>query len=1275
MNTSNYYKNINNEFDKKINKKIVYNNIIKSTQKSNSRISIFTKKSNTKNKKDKGKNTKPKETSVTNTKKPILSKKEIKKEKQEKTISLNTANERLKPKGNSLTNKKSNKQKSNEKDNKLRDSNNNNKVNKEDIKKLNQNTEQKNISITKRNKFKESIYDSPFINKNLEDDLVTSFERKPSDLKSPETISENSFLTDEEETNNNKNNNINNNKEKKENNTAEKEKEKETKDDMKEDDLIEHENEIIYVDKIKGSDNEKETKDEKKEIKKLTKNKNKNRNEVNIKVNVKTSIFNDIEKKSKNKGLLSKYLNQSKKKIQEKSNTSKEKYFNNSNNNININIKKHGLNNSKVIGAYIPVIQKSITVKKNQILSQINLINIETKYNRNTSKTNQIDYLEPVQELKKNLSNHSLKFCSDKKLSSNKDIKNKNKNNGNNKANKKVSQIDDKYEDIIFHKKLKIDDENTKEYQKINMKDLSSSNNKNTNISSSLNYTYKEDDIRNKKIKKDIIFNRNDNNESKKDINNTSVNNNIKLIKENKNKNKNDEKNKSMKNKNEYYLKKNTHLVNKSNNKLALSIDDSNAIINNNCKKLKTNMSGNNIIYAPKKAGMARVRSHEKTAGNIYSNMSYDPNRARRINQRNYKNNQDINYINNLYSRKRSDVDLYHFFEKNNSFCGDIDNYGQILLNNENALNTLRLNAFNNMPRYSPFNYGNFNGNRIVVNNNSLNYYNKTAEKSGGNNSLFMLNRLTSGERVNYNNYLNNQDFNRSMNMGMNINTDFNNYNMNNINNINMIDSKSFVNKINQCPNGYNLGIMSPFNNNINQTNLINLFNNNYLNFNTIQNKASSFIHNYNPNDLLYSFPNNNTNKNNSPSINIEDIIILQEKLKDIITALNKTKIMANECFEFWNFYYNCSIYCQLEKLFTNPIESNTVRICINYQLLSIMICYDYSFDSDVLEKSYSLLLNIVKLNHRNLLIICEHILSKISNESINNIWVKKLSNIINSYKQIENIRISNMSSVDLINLNTNIILQNIRVILKNYKTMRNECLSNYLNNICDQTYEQINIFFREYILRTNNLNGSILASVFLRNNTMFNTLPAPYVRTKNNKEYSLVLDLDETLVHFKEKMDGEGNGVLRIRPGINEFLDKVGKYYELIIFTTATQDYADLLIDAVEEDKIYFDHRLYREHAVIIDNDFVKDLTRIGRPLDKIIIVDNMPQNFKLQKENGIMIKAFWGEDCYDTALYELIPILVNIAKEGGDVRKGVEKYKDEILKKVSSSISKENI
>ena len=49
--------------------------------------------------------------------------------------------------------------------------------------------------------------------------------------------------------------------------------------------------------------------------------------------------------------------------------------------------------------------------------------------------------------------------------------------------------------------------------------------------------------------------------------------------------------------------------------------------------------------------------------------------------------------------------------------------------------------------------------------------------------------------------------------------------------------------------------------------------------------------------------------------------------------------------------------------------------------------------------------------------------------------------------------------------------------------------------------------------------------------------------------------------------------------------------------------------------------------------------------------------------------------EDIYDTALIDLAPILINIAKEGGDLRKGLKKYKNEIVEKVTSNISKHNI
>ena len=54
----------------------------------------------------------------------------------------------------------------------------------------------------------------------------------------------------------------------------------------------------------------------------------------------------------------------------------------------------------------------------------------------------------------------------------------------------------------------------------------------------------------------------------------------------------------------------------------------------------------------------------------------------------------------------------------------------------------------------------------------------------------------------------------------------------------------------------------------------------------------------------------------------------------------------------------------------------------------------------------------------------------------------------------------------------------------------------------------------------------------------------------------------------------------------------------------------------------------------------FVKDLSRIGRPLNKTIIVDNVAENFCLQPDNGIFIKS-WFDDMTDTALLELAPLL----------------------------------
>ena len=47
--------------------------------------------------------------------------------------------------------------------------------------------------------------------------------------------------------------------------------------------------------------------------------------------------------------------------------------------------------------------------------------------------------------------------------------------------------------------------------------------------------------------------------------------------------------------------------------------------------------------------------------------------------------------------------------------------------------------------------------------------------------------------------------------------------------------------------------------------------------------------------------------------------------------------------------------------------------------------------------------------------------------------------------------------------------------------------------------------------------------------------------------------------------------------------------------------------------------------HTTIIDNDFVKDLSKLGRDLNRTIIVDNMKQNYKNHPNNGIKIGPFW--------------------------------------------------
>ena len=161
----------------------------------------------------------------------------------------------------------------------------------------------------------------------------------------------------------------------------------------------------------------------------------------------------------------------------------------------------------------------------------------------------------------------------------------------------------------------------------------------------------------------------------------------------------------------------------------------------------------------------------------------------------------------------------------------------------------------------------------------------------------------------------------------------------------------------------------------------------------------------------------------------------------------------------------------------------------------------------------------------------------------------------------------------------------------------------------------------------------------------------------------TLVLDLDETLVHSSFKpvenadimlpveIDGQICTIyVLVRPFVAQFLKQMHKIYELVIFTASLSKYAEPLMQHLDPMKMC-SYLLFREHCTFFNNAYVKDLTRLGRPMKDVIIVDNSPVAYLFQPENA-MPAVSWYEEPSDKEL-ERIAILLEKLNQEEDVRK----------------------
>ena len=270
---------------------------------------------------------------------------------------------------------------------------------------------------------------------------------------------------------------------------------------------------------------------------------------------------------------------------------------------------------------------------------------------------------------------------------------------------------------------------------------------------------------------------------------------------------------------------------------------------------------------------------------------------------------------------------------------------------------------------------------------------------------------------------------------------------------------------------------------------------------------------------------------------------------------------------------------------------------------------------------------------------------------------------------------------------------QNTDIVKKQYNKGKNNKFSksvieqakNALNNNNNNLY--------------NNTTYNILNNNLEKNNNNINSNKNRGVSEDNNNNHKiLVIDLDETLIHTSfqkiEKPDlqilldssiskknitnkNNNNGIpipkpveayIRIRPGVDEFLSQMSKYYDIYVYSASSKNYLNTIIKNIDKNNI-IKECFCREDCIMYVEDceedfdkpnnkynYIKDLKKINKDLRNIVFIDNNAISFKLQEKNGIPIKS-WYDDYEDLELYKLIPILKNLSGFY-DVRVEISKF-----------------
>lgn len=267
--------------------------------------------------------------------------------------------------------------------------------------------------------------------------------------------------------------------------------------------------------------------------------------------------------------------------------------------------------------------------------------------------------------------------------------------------------------------------------------------------------------------------------------------------------------------------------------------------------------------------------------------------------------------------------------------------------------------------------------------------------------------------------------------------------------------------------------------------------------------------------------------------INLERLISREAKLSALHDLLVNSQNLGTCCEDYWEISNDEALW-SFEKLLKDSRTKKSMVDCVIIESLAISLLIFCNSHVAEWTSISNQLRNMVYFIHQNLLTLIDLVLSKLPLEASPSSWVLTLKTVLKA-KKVKTAKRSEHSIC--LKQNNEIIANCIRTVIRLMPVKPTPALSMIMHILLNRDKFSIPVA-RSYVFHQPCIQES--------------TALAPYLPEIKGKDLTLVLDLDETLVHYV--VQGT-SGQLLIRPYCEEFLAAVNEIFEIVVFTAGLQD------------------------------------------------------------------------------------------------------------------------